>query len=76
MAGKVDMGAFAIGAIIGYFFIDFLKSATRLLTSLPPLLIFGSGLVILYYFKGSPIRLPGDLLMGLGIGLAIRGQTI
>jgi len=73
---KVDAFAFTIGVVVGYFFIDFLKSAMRLLTSLPPLVIFLIGLGILYYFRGSHIRLSGDFIMGLGIGLGIRGQFV
>jgi hypothetical protein len=71
---EVDGVAFGLGAIVGYFFIDVLKSALSLLTSLPPLLIFIGGVGLLWYFKGSKIRLSGDLLMGLGFGLGIRGQ--
>ncbi len=77
MIKKVDVYLWGIGAIMGYFFVDFLRSTVRLLTSLPPLLIFLIGLgAFLYLGKHPPIRVPADLLMGLGVGLALRGETL
>ena len=67
-----DLGLIIVGGIIGYIFTDIIKGVKYLLES-PPFLILGF-LGLLMLLSGKAQRIPGDIVLGFSIGLAVRSQ--
>ena len=73
MVKPVDGILFFAGIALGYFLVDIWKSTIILIQSLPPAFLIGAGLLLIFAFP--KLKIPGDIITGMGFGLAIRGQV-